>query len=266
MPRVFLIVRQRCSRSDDVSTADNEHVTAVTTDDEWAESSDVIIQRQLTTMSDYTGNDVIAVGAQRDGISPLPSNWTSADTGRSTANGSSGSPEVVENVWNDGRVSSTSRSRRHDVTPDEFNFRRDACVRESAQYFVNRKYSLRDETNDDTRLTTTAAAGNDVETTTQRCVAMTTMSVPLPWRPACDVRRRLKQVENRLGDYVCRLCAERFPDAVELARHGCPGLESDSVRCPVCAKSFHSPANLASHRRWHRPQQTIKSVAVVMRR
>lgn len=63
-----------------------------------------------------------------------------------------------------------------------------------------------------------------------------------------------KQLENQIGSYVCRLCSSVYPDAISLANHRCREIASPQYVCPECGKKFRGPANLASHRRWHRPQ------------
>lgn len=67
----------------------------------------------------------------------------------------------------------------------------------------------------------------------------------------------LAKIENRLGDYVCRLCGVRFEHAVALANHSCPRLVAAEHRCGDCGKLFSCPANLASHRRWHVRRATL---------
>jgi hypothetical protein len=62
----------------------------------------------------------------------------------------------------------------------------------------------------------------------------------------------LSQIENRIGDYVCRLCSARFSDAFRLAEHLCRRIRRAEHRCLECNKIFGCPANLASHQRWHR--------------
>ena len=67
-----------------------------------------------------------------------------------------------------------------------------------------------------------------------------------------EKRAAIAKIENNIGDYICRLCKVKYEDIFTLAGHNCPQIVHLEYQCPECGKSFHCPANLASHRRWHK--------------
>ena len=71
-----------------------------------------------------------------------------------------------------------------------------------------------------------------------------------------EAKAELAKIKNTIGDYNCCLCHQKFDDAFALAQHSCPRIVHLEYRCPDCEKVFNCPANLASHRRWHKPRST----------
>ncbi|CAF0899484.1 unnamed protein product [Adineta ricciae] len=69
----------------------------------------------------------------------------------------------------------------------------------------------------------------------------------------------LRKIKNIIGDYICQLCKVKYENAFALAMHKCPRVVHIEFRCPECDKTFNCPANLASHRRWHKPQSSVAS-------
>lgn len=72
-----------------------------------------------------------------------------------------------------------------------------------------------------------------------------------------EAKAEIAAIPNVIGAYACKLCQNEFEDAFGLARHRCSCIVLLEYRCPECGKRFNCPANLASHRRWHKPKDEV---------
>lgn len=72
-----------------------------------------------------------------------------------------------------------------------------------------------------------------------------------------EAKAEIAAIPNVIGAYACKLCLNEFEDAFGLARHRCSCIVLLEYRCPECGKRFNCPANLASHRRWHKPKDEV---------